>query len=120
MSLLFIAKLFPIAFPPMVNAAIIEAIVSPVNNKLNLYVSTKIAVIVVPAAPEIIPQTTPTTSQQKLDTLSEFFLNITAVDAPLTFLEFIEWNTASSAVVTETPIISNIIPNKINNNVIII
>ena len=74
--------------------------------------------IVVAAAPETIPQISPITSLQKLATLSAFFLNITAILAPFTLLEFIEWKTFSSALVTETPIISKIIPIKINNKVI--
>ena len=46
------------------------------------------AAIAVPAAPDITPQISPITSQQKLDTLSAFFLNLTAILAPFTFLEF--------------------------------
>ena len=42
------------------------------------------------AAPEIIPQISPITSLQKLDTLSAFFLKITATFDPFTFLAFIE------------------------------
>ena len=64
--------------------------VNGLNNKLKLNVFVRIAVIVVPAAPDIIPQISPITSQQKLDTLSAFFLNLTATSAPLTFLEFME------------------------------
>ena len=118
--LLFIAKLFPIAFPPIVIEAIIAATTNPTISIFKLNVLDNIAVIVVPAAPEIIPHISPITSQQKLETLSELFLNFTAILAPFTFLEFIEWKTASSAVVTDTPIISNNIPSITNNNVIII
>ena len=88
--LLLIAKLFPMAFPPIVKAAIVAATTNPVNNKLKPNYDTNIAVIVVPAAPDIIPHTSPITSQQKFDTLSAFFLNLTATLAPFTFLEFIE------------------------------
>ena len=117
-SLLFIAKLFPIAFPPIVKDATIAATVKLTNNKLKLKVLEIPTAIVVAAAPETIPQISPITSLQKLATLSAFFLNITAILAPFTFLEFIEWKTFSSALVTETPTISKIIPIKINNKVI--
>ena len=86
MLLLLIAKLFPIAFPPIVIAAIIAATVIDVNNVLNLNWVTNIAAIVVPAAPDMIPHTSPITSQQKLETLSAFFLNLTAMFALLLFL----------------------------------
>ena len=120
MSHLLIAKLLPMAFPPIVSEDIIAVNSKPVNNIFVLYLVIKMAAIVVPAAPDITPQTSPITSQQKLDTLSAFFLNFTAILAPFTLLEFIEWNTFSSAVVTATPIISNNTPIKIKISVIII
>ena len=46
--------------------------------------------IIDPVEPETIPHISPTTSLQKLDTLSAFFLNRTATSAPFTRLEFIE------------------------------
>ena len=70
--------------------------------------------IIEPAPPDITPHTSPTTSLQKLDTCAAFCLNLTAISAPFTFLEFIELKGAISAAVTATPIISNRIPNIIN------
>ena len=84
------AKLLPIAFPPIVNAAIIAATVSVVGNTGKLASLINIAAMVVPTAPEMIPQISHITSQQKLDTLSALFLNFTATEAPFTFLELME------------------------------
>ena len=119
-SLLLIAKLLPIALPPIVNDEMIAVIINPVKSKSVWYFVTKIAHIVVPAAPDITPQISPITSQQKLDVLSALFLNLTAVVAPFTLREAIEWNTASSALVTATPTISKSIPININIKVNII
>ena len=91
-----------------------------VSSAFNLKSNTNVAAIDVAAAPDMIPHTSPITSQQKLDTLSAFFLNLTAMLAPFTFLELIEWNTFSSADVTDTPIMSNSIPRNTKNKVTII
>ena len=119
-SLLLIAKLLPIALPPIVNDEMIAVIINPVKSKSVWYFVTSIAHIVVPAAPDITPQISPITSQQKLDVLSALFLSLTAVLAPFTLRAAIEWNTFSSAEVTATPTISNNIPININTKVIII
>ena len=84
--LLFIAKPLPKALPPIVRAATIAAIVSPINNTFKWNSLAITTAIVVAAVPEIIPHTSPTTSQQKLDTLEAFFLNLTATSAPFSFL----------------------------------
>ena len=73
------------------------------------------AATITPAEPDIIPQISPITSLQNDDTLSAFFLNLTATSAPFTFLAFIELNGLISALVTAVPIISNKTPNKMNN-----
>ena len=58
-SLLLIAKLFPIAFPPIVNDEIIAVINKLVNNIFQSYLVTNIAAIVVAAAPDKTPQISP-------------------------------------------------------------
>lgn len=60
------AKLLPIALPPIVRDAIVAATVREVIKGLKLKSLTKIAAIVVAAAPDIIPQMSPITSQQNL------------------------------------------------------
>ena len=104
---------FPSAFPPIVIAEIIPVTTRIVIKELRWKVRAREDAIILPAVPEIIPQISPTTSLQNEDTLSEFFLNFTATSAPFILLEFIEWKGASSAVWTETPTISKIIPTKI-------
>ena len=115
MSLLLdMATPLPAAFPPIVNDAI-KAVIHKVTGRTGILKVLAIeSATVTPAEPEIIPQISPITSLQKDETLLAFFLNNTAVLAPFTFLAPIEWNGFSSAVETATPIISKIIPNKIN------
>ena len=81
---------FPNALPPMVNADIIPVTIKTVAKEFNPNALAREEAIILPAVPEIIPQISHTTSLQKEDTLSEFFLNLTATSAPFTFLEFIE------------------------------
>ena len=80
-----IAKLLPIAFPPIVKDETTAVTTNPVKIKSKLYLEIKIAAIEVAAAPETTPQISPITSQQKLETLGAFFLNFTAIFAPLLF-----------------------------------
>ena len=104
------------ALPPIVKLATIAVVIKVIKNKfIDVVFDIKLA-IVTAVEPDITPHISPITSQQKLDTLSLFFLNNTAILAPFTFLEFIEWNIFSSAVVTLTPIISNKTPRSINNS----
>lgn len=109
-----------IAFPPIVNAAIMAVIISPIQNISRLYVFDMVAVIVTPAEPDMIPHMSPITSLQNDDTLSAFFLNDTAVFAPFIFFELIAFNGLSVPDVTATPTMSNSIPIPINNSNIII
>ncbi len=84
------AKLFPRALPPMVKEAVIAAVIKLGSNGSIFILVETITAILAAAAPEMIPQISPITSQQKLETLSAFFFNLTAMFAPFTFLEFIE------------------------------
>ena len=87
--ILFTAKLFPIALPPIVSAAIVAVVINPTGS-IGIFVILLInAVIVTPAEPETTPHISPITSQQKEDTFSSFFLNLTAILAAFTRLEFI-------------------------------
>ena len=107
------------ALPPMVNAEIIAETI-PVNNKIFiLVISFNIDTITTPVEPDTIPQTSPMTSQQIEDTLELFFIRKTPIFPPFIFLALMELNTVISPQVTETPMISKIIPININISVVI-
>lgn len=116
------AKLFPNAFPPIVKAATKDVTISVTISKFQENLDDKIIAIDEASAPLIIPQISPITSLQKLDSFSAFFINVTAKGAPLTFLDAIELNVLISATVTLIPIISNSTPINItiSNNIILI
>lgn len=76
----------------------------------------KCTVKTAPREPLTIPQMSPITSLQMLDTLLLFFNNLRQDDAPFIFFAFIAWNGASLAVIVATPIISNMIPIEITTN----
>ena len=67
------AKLFPIAFPVIVKDAIVAVVINVMTNSLMSVSFIRIVVMITPADPEITPQISPITSQQKEDTLSAFF-----------------------------------------------
>ena len=80
----------PKALPPIVNEAI-TAVVIKVTMKISTFKCLlKLAAMITPADPDIIPHISPITSLQKVETFSAFFLNKTATSAPFIFLEFIE------------------------------
>ena len=60
--------------------------------------------------PEIMPQMSPTTSLQKLETLLAFRMRPRASRAPGVLWAAMEWKGRSSAAVTDTPMISNRMP----------
>ena len=88
-----------------------------INNSFILVSFISNATIVTPALPEIIPQTSPTTSQQIDDTFGAFLISFTPILPSFTLLALIEWKTTSSPVDTATPIISNTIPKVIKRKV---
>ena len=106
-----IAKPLPIALPPIVIAAINPVMVS------ETIVAGKICIPLVSFA--IIPEISPTTSLQKLETWFAFRESQTASFAPETFLDAIEWNSFSVADVAAIPITSKIMPMPINISKII-
>ena len=108
------------ALPPMVKADTIEVVNSDISKKFIFVILLIPDAIDTQQAPDITPHISPITSLQKLDTLSGFFLNVTASFAPFTFLEAMELNTLRLAAVTDIPIISNKIPNAIKNKTNII
>lgn len=110
------AMFLKMAFPPIVNEAIVAVIINPTQKTFKSKFLEIDAAIVTPAEPDIIPHISPITSLQNDDTLAAFFLNDTAFFAPFIFLELMECNGSSSAEVTATPIISKIIPMMININ----
>ena len=114
-TLLFIAVVFPIDFPPIVIAAINDVVINVVINELVLSFCANVVDIITPADPEIIPHISPITSLQKDDTFAWFCNSFIAVFAYEIFFEFIEWNGFISQVVIATPTMSNIIPTKINS-----
>ena len=114
------AAVFPKAFPPMVNAAIIAVISKLVINRFRWKEFAKMVDKATPAEPLIIPHISPITSLQKLDAFSLFLISFTAILAPRTCLVAIELKVFKSATVTLIPIISNKIPIPINNKIIII
>ena len=67
-------------------------------------------------APLNTPQISPTTSAHIFATFAEFFIKTNDFLDPSTFLVAFAWNSFSSATVTATPIISNIIPTSITKN----
>lgn len=111
---LFIAMLFPHAFPPIVKAAIKLVTINVTNTGLSEYIVESEVAIVTPAPPDSMPHISPITSLQKLDTFEFILISFRAVFAPFTFLEAIELNTFLSATVTLIPTISNIIPKSTN------
>ena len=88
MSLLFVmANPLPKAFPPIVKAPMVTPI--PVVTIVEFKVEFKdniLFVIIIPMEPLTIPQTSPITSLQKLDTFSAFLIKVTASFAPGTLL----------------------------------
>ena len=88
--LLFIAILLPTALPPIVIDATNAVIINDTIKRLKLNLFDIIIAIDTAVDPEIIPQISPITSLQKLDTFSAFLINFTASFAPLTFFEAIE------------------------------
>ena len=118
--LLDIAKFLPKALPPIVSDEIKDVTIKEIINGLMFVFVDNNATIVTPAAPEIIPQISPTTSQHTLDTFEAFFTNLTPILPPRTLLALIEWKTTSSPLVADTPIISKMIPNKIKRKVTMI
>lgn len=108
------------ALPPIVRADTIDVAKRDIIRKFIFSVLLKLLAIATQQAPDITPHISPITSLQKLDTLSVFFLNVTANLAPLTFLAAIELNTLRLDAVTATPIISKIIPRPIKNKISII
>ena len=120
------AIVFPNALPPTVKAAIKLLISILMRGWFHIIpdvvsLTTKIP----PADPLIIPQISPTTSLQKLDTWSAFFINLIACTAPRIFFDAIDNSGTSEAAVTEMPIASNNIPisiiiNRVNNDRIIL
>ena len=119
-ALLFMAIFLPKALPPMVSDDIKAVMMRVINSPLIFVILISNATIVTPALPDIIPQISPITSQQILDTLLAFLISFTPTLPPRTLLALIEWNTTSSPQVTETPIISKIIPNNMKKKVTII
>ena len=118
--LLFMAIFLPKALPPMVSDDIKAVMIRVINNPLIFVILISNATIVTPALPDIIPQISPIKSQQTLDTLLAFLISFTPTLPLRTLLALIEWNTTSSPQVTETPIISKIIPNNMKKKVTII
>ena len=85
--------------------------------KFRLNLVDKITAIEALVEPLTIPHISPITSLQKLETFSAFFISFTANLAPLTFLAAMELKVLGSATVILTPMISNNIPNPINNKI---
>ena len=73
-----------------------------------------------PIEPLTMPAMSPITSLQKFEITEELEVHHRAVFAPFTFFAAIELKVVGFAVVTETPIISKIIPVKIKSSKIII
>ena len=108
------------ALPPIVRADTIAVDSSDIIKKFIFNTLLKLVDMATQQAPDITPHISPMTSLQKLDTLSVFFLNVTASFAPFTFLEAMELKTLKLDAVTETPIMSKIIPKAMKNNTNII
>jgi len=68
------------------------------------------AVIIALIAPLKTPHTSPITSAQIFATIDAFLISFIDVFEPFIFLLAFAWNSASSATVTATPIMSVIIP----------
>ena len=99
-SLLLIAKLFPHALPPIVKVEIIAVISKVMGSVGRLNLSDIIIAIDRPVDPLIIPQISPITSLQNDDTLSDFFIKFTAIEAPFTLLVAILLNILMNYVLT--------------------
>ena len=108
------------ALPPIVRADTVAVASSDIIRKFIFNTLLRLLEIATQQAPDMTPHISPMTSLQKLDTLSVFFLNVTASFAPFTFLEAIELKTLRLDAVTETPIMSKIIPKAMKNNTNII
>ena len=104
------------ALPPIVNDDTNDVANRDTIRKLIFRVVLMVLAMGTQQAPDITPHISPITSLQKLATLSVFFLKVTANLAPLTFLAAIELNTLMLEAVTDTPTISNMMPNVIKNN----
>ena len=104
------------ALPPIVRADTIAVASSDIIRKFIFNTLLRLLDMDTQHAPDMTPHISPITSLQKLDTLSVFFLNVTASFAPFTFLEAIELKTLRLDAVTETPIMSKIIPKAMKNN----
>lgn len=113
---LLIAKLLPTALPPIVKAAIKLVVIRLVNIKFIENFCDIAKAIVTPALPDKIPQMSPITSLQKLDTRELSLINLRAILEPFIFFDAIELNTLGSATVVATPTISNRIPSPIKKN----
>ena len=110
---------FPIAFP----LTVIDATNALTKNWILLdtpYVSEIFNAIIALIAPLTTPHISPITSAQIFATFDEFFISLSEVFAPLAFFVAFAWKCPSSATVTATPIISNIIPINITTINIII
>ncbi len=73
------------------------------------------AAITALVVPLTMPQMSPTTSLQTLETLLALRSRERASLAPFTFRAAMEWKGLGSAAVTATPMISNRIPSRINS-----
>jgi hypothetical protein len=82
---LFLAIVFPIALPPTVREAT-NALIKNCILKFNPYAVVILRAIKALIAPLNTPAISPTTSAQKLDTLSELRISLIAVLEPLSFL----------------------------------
>ena len=99
------------ALPPTVTEEMKPAITAlrSAFSKPGLAISI-LKTIAAPMAPLIIPQMSPITSLQKLDTLSAFFKRSTASLAPFILFAAIEFIGTSEHAVIATPIMSNKTP----------
>ena len=108
------------ALPPIVRADTVAVASSDIIRKFIFNTLLRLLDMATQHAPDMTPHISPITSLQKLDTLSVFFLNVTASFAPFTFLEAMELKTLRLDAVTDTPIMSKIIPKAMKNNTSII
>ena len=109
------------AFPAIVNPAIIAAIKEgiKIDKKLAPLSIAIFATMLAPAAPDKIPQTSPTTSFKTELTLSAFFTREIDCLLPLTFLAAIAVKCSMFADATARPIMSVKIAMEINTKITI-
>ena len=108
------ATVLPRALPPMVRPemrAVTPTLISTDSTPKAAWSRTTMTAAVVPLT---MPQISPTTSLQTLETRPALRRSISASAAPFSLWEAMEWKGLGSAAVTATPMMSNKMPRPMN------